>query len=380
MASFLNGLHSLMIDDDEDVSLPPPSQKPTPQKEKSATQKSKVENKSLDPVMNDDSDDFMFFNTSNSNASKRKRNPEDTWFDEDDNMSLQDMMKSLKDDDISDDFILDDDFDALFDPNNDDIALENNLIAQGRAYARKNGVDPELGEIEKAFAPQQKALRDLIADIDTDSKGVQRDIDGLRMSRTRNTKSLADLVSAKGSLTNIRLSAIKELSSIQKTIIDTNMKLKASDKMNAVGDDSEAAFAVQKLLSSSNIMDSVGGLTGVSGAFHDGENPNSHNSTMGYLQSDDDEMEAKYANEEDTEGDKYIKYENSGVKLHLQVYPDGGQAVVAIDKDGNEVPDYPLPPNVENLKFNIHDDLGTASDHANREYILDRIGSDDSSN
>lgn len=60
MASFLNGLHSLMIDDDEDVSLPPPSQKPTPQKEKSATQKSKVENKSLDPVMNDDSDDFMF--------------------------------------------------------------------------------------------------------------------------------------------------------------------------------------------------------------------------------------------------------------------------------------------------------------------------------
>ena len=160
MASFLNGLHSLMIDDDEDVSLPPPSQKPTPQKEKSATQKSKVENKSLDPVMNDDSDDFMFFNTSNSNASKRKRNPEDTWFDEDDNMSLQDMMKSLKDDDISDDFILDDDFDALFDPNNDDTALENNLIAQGRAYARKNGVDPELGEIEKAFAPQQKALRD----------------------------------------------------------------------------------------------------------------------------------------------------------------------------------------------------------------------------
>ena len=379
MASFLNGLHSLMIDDDEDVSLPPPSQKPTPQKEKSATQKSKVENKSLDPVIDDDSDDFMFFNTSNSNASKRKRNPEDTWFDEDDNMSLQDMMKSLKDD-ISDDFILDDDFDALFDPNNDDTALENNLIAQGRAYARKNGVDPELGEIEKAFAPQQKALRDLIADIDTDSKGVQRDIDGLRMSRTRNTKSLADLVSAKGSLTNIRLSAIKELSSIQKTIIDTNMKLKASDKMNAVGDDSEAAFAVQKLLSSSNIMDSVGGLTGVSGAFHDGENPNSHNSTMGYLQSDDDEMEAKYANEEDTEGDKYIKYENSGVKLHLQVYPDGSQAVVAIDKDGNEVPDYPLPPNVENLKFNIHDDLGTASDHANREYILDRIGSDDSSN
>lgn len=380
MASFLNGLHSLMTDDDEDVSLPPPSQKPTPQKEKSnTTPKSKTENKSLEPIL-DDSDDFMIFSNSDNTATKKRRNPENSWFDEDDDgLSLKDMMKNLQDE-SPDDFILDDDFDALFNPDNDDTALENNLIAQGRAYARKNGVDAELGEIEKAFAPQQKALKDLIADVDADSKGVQRDIDGLRMSRTRNTKSLADLVSAKGSLTSIRLSAIKELSSIQKTIIDTNMKLKASDKINAVGDDSEAAFAVQKLLSSSNIMDSVGGLTGVSGAFHDGEDPNSRNSTMGHLQSDDDEMEAKYVDEDDTEGDKYIKYENSGVKLHLQVYPDGSQAVVAIDKDGNEVPDYPLPPNVENLKFSIHDDLGTASDHANREYILDRIGSDDSNN
>ena len=56
-------------------------------------------------------------------------------------------------------------------------------------------------------------------------------------------------------------------------------------------------------------------------------------------------------------------------RYHLNLY--------AIDKDGNEVPDYPLPPNVENFKFAIHDDLGTASDHANREYILDRIGSDE---
>ena len=50
---------------------------------------------------------------------------------------------------------------------------------------------------------------------------------------------------------------------------------------------------------------------------------------------------------------------------------------ISYDKDGNEVPDYPLPPNVENFKFAIHDDLGTASDHANREYIPDRIGSDE---
>lgn len=375
MASFLNGLHSLMTDDDEDVGLPPPTPKPTSQKEKPAsTRVTKPKSmKSIESV-DDDSDDFMMFSA----PKAKKRDPENSWFDDDDddsNISLSDMIKSMKENPI-DDLPLDDDFDTLFSGDSDDTALENNLIAQGRAYARKNAADAELGEIEKVFAPQQRALQNLISEIDADSKGVQRDIDGLRMSRTRNTKSLADLVSAKGSLASTKLSAIKELSSIQKTIIDTNMKLKAADKTATLDNDSEAAFAVQKLLSSSNIMDSVGGLTTVSGAFHDGEDTSSHDSDIARIQSDD-EMEAKYVGDDDSEGDKYIKYENSGVKLHLQVYPDGSQAVVAIDKDGNEVPDYPLPPNVENFKFAIHDDLGTASDHANREYVLDRIGSDE---
>ena len=117
MASFLNGLHSLMTDDDEDVGLPPPTPKPTSQKEKPvSTRVSK--HKSMKPIESvDDSDDFMMFSA----PKAKKRDPENSWFDDDDddsNISLSDMIKSMKENPI-DDLPLDDDFDTLFsEPNN----------------------------------------------------------------------------------------------------------------------------------------------------------------------------------------------------------------------------------------------------------------------
>ena len=39
---------------------------------------------------------------------------------------------------------------------------------------------------------------------------------------------------------------------------------------------------------------------------------------------------------------------------------------------GDVVPDYPVP-NIEDLDFSYHDDLGTATDSMSRDYVLEKV-------
>lgn len=355
MSSLLNSLQSLANSGNEEV------------KEASAT--SAVTKPALSTpfaIVDDNEDNDLsdaFFITKKKEKKQNK--------DMSEIFSKIDRMKVSSDDELD----LDDSLDILFNIDQDE-ALANNLIMQGRKYARDHGTSIEAGEIEKAFIPQEKALKELIGDIDADSKGVQRDIDSLRMARTRNTKSLADLVQAKGSLVSTKLSAIKELNSMKKAIIDINLKAKEKEK-EADGDENQAAFAVQRLLnanaSSSNSNENGITLASISGAIRDDSELTDEETVKKTLVYDDATIQHELGLDEETEGDKYIKYEDMDVKMHLQVRPDGSKNVIAVDKNGDIVPDYPMPSNVDELQFNISEDLGIANDNLNREYILDKV-------
>lgn len=101
----------------------------------------------------------------------------------------------------------------------EDTALKNNLVSLGRKYARMVGTDAETSEISKAFSKREKALDDFIEELDRDSAGVQRDIEIMRGLRSRNYKALSDLISARSSMYNVKLSAIKQLTDITKSKI-----------------------------------------------------------------------------------------------------------------------------------------------------------------
>ena len=253
--------------------------------------------------------------------------------------------------------------------------LRNGLISMGRKYARDTGINSDTSEIAKTFAASEKKLKDLCDEIDRDKVNIQRDIDQLRsMTRGRNYKALSDLNSAKTSYHSTQLQAIKEMNSIKKSIFEMRMKERAAKA--AAGDTENTDIStntIRSLFSAgrNDIVNATGGYSKVSGAV------NSISSNPSNMDMSDDEIEDRYfADEpdEETDGDKFLEYEGQGVEYYLLVdETDAPVEVVAKDRDGNIVPDYPMPSNVENLRFSINTTTQSAEDDLHRKYKLERV-------
>ena len=281
-------------------------------------------------------------------------------------VDLTDIVSDINDEFSDDTFVDMDNFFDSFGDMDGDVELQNNLISLGRKYSHEGG-SKEVSDIQAKFTPQKTALTKLISDLDSDIALVGKDISNMRMSRSRNFKAMSDLISAQSSLYSTKLSAIKEQSSIEKTIAD--LKLKIDGKNSATEDQSvTASMAIQQLFS--------GGDSGTSVTINsDDISTSGSNSAVVERQIDDDEnIKNIFGNDtgEETEGDIYLKYEDRNVSIHCVMNKETGEKhLIAKDSNGTVIPDYPIPPNSENLIFTLHDDLGTATDNLGRDYILD---------
>lgn len=294
-------------------------------------------------------------------SKKKKENRKKSNINEDDELEA---FTSDLEDEIGLAFPFDDVLDRLFDIDDDD-ELRNGLIEQGRKYNQSHSDEPSKSAYEKVFAKQETALNNLIGELDRDIAATEKDINNIRLARVRSPKALSDLISVKGSLYSTKLSAIKEITNIKKNIIDFNIK----DKKNS-DEDSQASVAASMALQSIISGDNAAALS--TGSFRE--------AAKGSLEFDESaenklaEIEAErefHANE--TEGDKYIKYENLGVQIYAQLdAEDRVVNLVAKDKDGNIVPDYPIP-DVDYSQFNIHTDLGTVTDAFHRSFLIENI-------
>ena len=273
-----------------------------------------------------------------------------------------------------------DDFESFLDDESnfsdeDSDELRNGLISMGRKYARDTGVSAEQSEITKTFSSSEKRLKDLYDEIARDKVNIQKDIDQLRsMTRGKNFKALSDLNSAKTSFHTTQLQAIKEMNAIKKAQFEMRMKERAA-KMASGGDASSdiSTTTIRSLFGAgrNDIVNAAGGYSKVSGAI---------GNTIGEIYNTDmtdDEIEDKYfANEPDevTDGDKFLEYEGLGVEYTLLV-DDGNSPieVVAKDRDGNVIPDYPMPSNVDQLQFNINMTTQSAEDELHRKYRVEKV-------
>lgn len=255
----------------------------------------------------------------------------------------------------------------------EDVDLKSSLISLGRRYAKDNKMTEDESEIGKAFAPQETALNKLLAEVEKDKKALQSDIDKARDMRVRNTKTLAEMLETKSQYHNISLQIIKELSGIKKSSFDLKFKSK-KDQPGADGDELGAASAIQRLFSvgHSSLLASVGGREASSGALVDDMDYDNFNT--GSIEDSDEYIEKKYfsnrKNQPMTDGDAFLKYENVDVRLILLIDPDENKSILAEDSDGNVLFDYPLPSNVQDLKFKIDRNAMSAMDQLQREYIV----------
>ncbi len=277
-------------------------------------------------------------------------------------------------DKYSDDMISD--FDLYLEnrfTDDEDRDLKNSLVGMGRKYARETTISAETSEIQKAFSASEKFLSKFLDEIEKDKDVLQKDIDAMRMARTKNFKTLSELIEVKTQFHNTALSVVKEMNNIKKTQLDLKYKSE-KNKPEENSNDIVSGRAIQQLfgMGRGNILSTVGGYEGVSGAFNDDEDPSE---SAGY---DDEFIQKKYFdNANESDGDKFLKYENLGVEYILILEPDGSRYVIAEDKNGNVVPDYPLPHNIDELNFDIDERTKTATDDFHRNYKVRMEYSDD---
>ena len=274
-----------------------------------------------------------------------------------------------------------DDFESFLDDESnfsdeDSDELRNGLISMGRKYARDTGVSAEQSEITKTFSSSEKRLKDLYDEIARDKVNIQKDIDQLRgMTRGKNYKALSDLNSSKTSYHSTQLQAIKEMNSIKKTEFEMRMKERAAKMASSTGGgDDISTNTIRSLFGAgrNDIINAAGGYSKVSGA-------TGTSISQSFVSDDmtDDEIEQTYFSdepEETTDGDKFLEYEGKGVEYTLLVDDDNSPIeVVAKDRDGNVIPDYPMPTNVDQLQFSVNMTTQSAEDELHRKYHVERV-------
>lgn len=273
-----------------------------------------------------------------------------------------------------------DEFDAFLDDDSifsaeENIEMRNNLVSMGRKYARESAETKENSEINKTFADSDKRLKALFDEVSRDKESLQKDIDRLRVPG-RGGKNLSDMISAKNNMHTTQLQIIKEINQMKKSMYDLKAKEAAKKEAeNAMGNDINSN-TLQSIFSSAktNLINNVGGYSSVSGSSDDDDDDH-YTYDVASDEMDDEEIQKRYFNNKDlsSDGDKFLEYEDRGVEYVLVVDDDDKmQRIFAEDRDGNIIPDYPLPNNVESLSFEIDPIAKTAVDSLHRTYKLRR--------
>lgn len=271
-----------------------------------------------------------------------------------------------------------DDFDGFLEHyflDDEDVEMKQSLVKYGRQYARDTKASPESSEVNKAYAKTSESLSKLLGEVENDSKDIQKDIIRLRMAQAmRNHKAISELSEIKAQQQNIRLGIIKEQNKIAKDQFDIQMKID-KQKQESDSDDSAANRAIQQLfgMGRDGIMETLGGYGGVSGADEAGKGSDDYDAYPEI--SEDEEIQKKYFSDntqEETDGDKFIKYEGMGVHYILLYDDDDYREIIAEDKDGNLIPDYPMP-NVNELDFELSISTNTATDNLAQQYELRHV-------
>lgn len=274
-----------------------------------------------------------------------------------------------------------DEFDAFLDDDSifsaeENIEMRNNLVSMGRKYARESAETKENSEINKTFADSDKRLKALFDEVSRDKESLQKDIDRLRVPG-RGGKNLSDMISAKNNMHTTQLQIIKEINQMKKSMYDLKAKEAAKKEAeNAMGNDINSN-TLQSIFSSAktNLINNVGGYSSVSGSSDDDDDDDHYTYDIASDEMDDEEIQKRYFNNKDlsSDGDKFLEYEDRGVEYVLVVDDDDKmQRIFAEDRDGNIIPDYPLPNNVESLSFEIDPIAKTAVDSLHRTYKLRR--------
>lgn len=313
--------------------------------------------------------------------------------------SIETSLISLNDDDgetdIYDSVIESDnliDIDEILNREDDEDDIGNPIIdEQRRSYEkRKKDENP----YKKEFAEELTLLYDLLDEMNKLSKELDKKYKGIEGSKVRGvSKYTNDMVINMLSAKTNKLQIIKEINSLKKTIAD--LKIKADAKNGKGGEAGEmsadlmATQYFQKVLqfgrgnfvkqfagdgSHNDVDDSIDDLVS---EIESNKRGYSNHEVEDFQQMIEDRLESEENVFRSDAGSKYIQYENLGVKIYIKRCIDTGEwEFVALDRDNQQIYDYPLPSRRDVGKVRFSDDYAT--DERGRMYkVIEYFSSPD---
>ena len=256
--------------------------------------------------------------------------------------------------------------------------ISDRLTQKGKRSYNKYKEDEN--PYKKEFAEELTMLYDLLDEVNKFSKKLNKKYDSIDGSKAKGTsKYLNDLIESVISSNSSRLQIIKEITTLKKTIQELQLKAEGKRGANAL----EGSLEDQTNSFFMDIM-SVGRNNFISAMNGDPDNtfsnPEYSNDTdIEYVNSLPDAQDVlheriseRLMNENtgrSSDSNKYIMYENLKPELVvLYNVMDNSWEMVAIDKDGQRIVDYPIPTRKELGKMKFSSDHRFATDAYGRSY------------
>jgi len=263
----------------------------------------------------------------------------------------------------------------------DDEDIEDELTGKGKKGYKD--LKKNKNNYKKEFAEELTLLYSLLDETTKFGRTMEKDLNALKGSKVRGvskyTNDLAQLVlTAKQNKLNI----LKEINATKKTIADLTMKADAKSKETEGKNNPEylASAYFKNVLTHGrgNFIDNMTNNNDVSNYQDD-----DYDSMIDRLEKDNkpdsdedvynrilmDRLEHSGNPYRSDAGTKYIEYENRGVKLYVKKCIDTGDwEFVAIDKNKQQIDDYPVPTKREAGRMRFSDDGEYATDSKGRIY------------
>lgn len=224
-------------------------------------------------------------------------------------------------------------------------------------------------------------LRDLLKEINTTSDEAKDTLVDLKNGKIGNVAvrvtpmSISTQTSTVASLLSTKLSVLKEITSVNKTISEFELKKQsANEKKSSAGKstDETSKYMVDKmfteLLNTDIPLDAISDITDEQAI--ETTKKKGKKAKKRYKSLDDRINDLEDAGElEFTDNEKAFKYEVTGVNICIRKNLDTGRwNFFAMDNNGEELADYPLPTKTITGRIKFDDKTETAKDEHNTIY------------
>lgn len=235
----------------------------------------------------------------------------------------------------------------------------------GKKKKKKKKNKNEPTDYEKKFEPEAALLRSLLIDQNKFVDSLQKEYDFLKSNKSTSrgiNKNITDLISNITNARNLSMQLIDKNTSLKKTIADLTMKERKELFGNSLDDvenlnDFASTYLKQMISERHQLM--VGTNSDISDYSID---------EMASIVSDT-LLNSEDAEERSDETRKYLEYENRNVTVYVYMNPsdETDYDYVAIDENGDELDDYPLP---FKGKLTVNRSTNMATDIYGQKYII----------